>query len=450
MSRERARDRPSSAPAQASVQRTVAPGRRQQVTPVQRRHAAGRPATTASGEEIQARAAEGVAGAGSPIPHLDMIRRSFGHHDVSDVGAQVGGDAARAAEDIGAQAYTTGGRVAFSRAPDLHTAAHEAAHVVQQRGGVAIEGGVGREGDAHERQADAVADRVVRGESAEALLDEMAGGPGALGAVQRLVEEDQRQTPADGKKATSGVSMYLIALAQLGIAHVKLVLHYGAGNQVEALRDTRFNSYYRLEVMRDEKYWELDESVKPIAARNPAALVAAKADLAHGGNCGEHAVVAFDFLRTVAFGQGLHLVSVEGLDHKFVLIGDMSDFDDDLVVCDPWPTRPTACLWSHHFAHDQAQSSEGESRDRSRIKVTASAIGDGQKDKAVIARGLKLSDAGKALLSRALSEKETERQITEAPGDIIWDQRSAAEEGEEFQYFVHRAPETDPAGGPTG
>ena len=61
----------------------------------------------------------------------------------------------------------------------VHTVAHEVAHVIQQRGGVRIAGGVGTAGDAHEQHADAVADLVVRGASAEALLDRHAGKPAA-------------------------------------------------------------------------------------------------------------------------------------------------------------------------------------------------------------------------------------------------------------------------------
>src|SRR5678810_542863 len=71
---------------------------------------------------------------------------------------------------------------------DLHTAAHEAAHVVQQRGTVQLKGGIGETGDAYERHADAVADRVVQGAPAGDLLDQMAS-PGAgstAGAVQQL------------------------------------------------------------------------------------------------------------------------------------------------------------------------------------------------------------------------------------------------------------------------
>jgi hypothetical protein len=41
---------------------------------------------------------------------------------------------------------------------------------------VQLLGGVGQAGDAYERDADAVAEQVVRGQSAEALLDQYAPG----------------------------------------------------------------------------------------------------------------------------------------------------------------------------------------------------------------------------------------------------------------------------------
>ncbi len=123
---------------------------------------------------LQDTAARGVAGAGGELPHQAAIQRSFGHHDISGVSAHVGGAAASACDEIGAQAYATGSSTAFAAAPDLHTAAHEAAHTVQQRGGVQLKGGVGETGDQHERHADAVADAVVGGRSAQGLLDDYA------------------------------------------------------------------------------------------------------------------------------------------------------------------------------------------------------------------------------------------------------------------------------------
>jgi hypothetical protein len=139
--------------------------------------------------DVHARAQAGVSGSGSALPHGDRIQASFGHHDISDIRAFIGGPAESAARSIGAQAYATGDAVAFAGSPDLRQASHEAAHVVQQRAGVQLDGGVGEAGDRYEQHADDVAAAVVRGESAEALLDPFAprgaaGGP----AVQRIAE----------------------------------------------------------------------------------------------------------------------------------------------------------------------------------------------------------------------------------------------------------------------
>ncbi|MBK7073412.1 MAG: DUF4157 domain-containing protein [Myxococcales bacterium] len=139
----------------------------------------------ARGGDVGTIAAAGVASASAPLPHADAIQRAFGRHDVGHVRAQIGGAGAAASAAIGATAYATGDRVAFATAPDLHLAAHEAAHVVQQRGGVQLAGGVGAAGDRYERHADRVADLVVAGRSAEAALDALAGGGGGATAVQR-------------------------------------------------------------------------------------------------------------------------------------------------------------------------------------------------------------------------------------------------------------------------
>jgi hypothetical protein len=137
-------------------------------------------------------AAHGVSGAGGPLPHADRIQRLFGRHDVSDITAHTDAAATAGTRAMGAQAFATGNHVAFAGAPDLHTTAHEAAHVVQQRAGISLKGRVGAEGDAYEQHADAVADQVVAGGSAEALLDRFAPG-GATGTtgVQRKLGASQ-------------------------------------------------------------------------------------------------------------------------------------------------------------------------------------------------------------------------------------------------------------------
>lgn len=136
------------------------------------------PKDQAPGRLVPEIAAEGVGGAGGAMPHAEAIQASFGKHDIGDVKAHVGGEGGAAAQEMGAEAYATGNDVAFDGAPSKATAAHEAAHVVQQRAGLKPAGGVGTPGDAYEKHADEVADLVVRGESAEGKLDDMAGSGG--------------------------------------------------------------------------------------------------------------------------------------------------------------------------------------------------------------------------------------------------------------------------------
>lgn len=165
------------------------------------------------GTETVARAAQGVEGAGGALPFLDTLQSAFGSHDVSNVRAHTTPDAARAANDIGARAFAIGNDVAFAETPDLHTAAHEAAHVVQQRAGVHLKDHVGSAGDEYERHADAVADRVVRGENAEALLDAMSnanrGGRSPVGsmvgggATTAAVQRDPATQPAPAAAETT-------------------------------------------------------------------------------------------------------------------------------------------------------------------------------------------------------------------------------------------------------
>jgi hypothetical protein len=136
----------------------------------------GRPVQAKSGAargtlDVHAAAAEGISGRAGQLPHLEQIQRSCGRHVVSHIQAHVGGAATAAAQAMGAEAFATGDHVAFAAVPSLHVAAHEVAHVAQQRGGVQLEGGVGEVGDRYEQHANAVADAVVRGDSAEALLN---------------------------------------------------------------------------------------------------------------------------------------------------------------------------------------------------------------------------------------------------------------------------------------
>ncbi len=195
--------------------------------PVQQQAAAA-PAATGDGDAVHRAAAAGTSGAAGPLPHLETIQPLFGRHDVSSVRAYTDGAATAGAEAMGAQAYATGDQVAFAGPPDLFTAAHEAAHVVQQAGGVQLRGGVGQVGDVHEQHADQVAARVVAGQSAVDLLDEVAAprattaaaatGRGAF--VQRRVEDRPASHPVlrEGMRDSDDVRQLQTRLNQDGAA----------------------------------------------------------------------------------------------------------------------------------------------------------------------------------------------------------------------------------------
>jgi hypothetical protein len=183
--------------------------------------------------DVHAHAEAGTAGPGGPLPFLDRIQDSFGRHDATGIRAHTDSAAAGASAALGARAYARGGDVAFGGAPDLHTAAHEAAHVVQQRAGVALKGGVGEHGDAYERHADAVADTVVAGGSAESLLSSMAGAPAGGASTAGHVQfnkpppqqVDPAQAPAAPKPLTAAeIQTQVTAGKPLDAAAIQLVI----------------------------------------------------------------------------------------------------------------------------------------------------------------------------------------------------------------------------------
>lgn len=214
---------------------------------------------------------------------------------------------------------------------------------------------------------------------------------------ERHIGDDKLPAKKVGEKAFGR-----LAKAKDAIAATKKVMNFGAGNQHEALQASKMNSYFRLNVMRDDECWEIAPEVQPIADANFEALTAAKADLAHGGNCGEHAWVAYHHLRANASGEHIQVSVKTGLDHMFVLVGDLKDKDNELAVADPWPTQPTACLWEDHFAYDA---------DRKNVEDWGSMVADGKNLKATIAAGLRLSAKGKKYVQMALTQKQTDKAI---------------------------------------
>ena len=119
----------------------------------------------------------------------DMESR-FGEN-FGDVRVHTDAGAAESARAVNAHAYTVGRDVVFAAqryAP--HTPrgrrllAHELAHVVQQRGGAAVQGklSIGEPGDRFEREADAIADAVTEG--TETATVQLRTGS-SCGSIQR-------------------------------------------------------------------------------------------------------------------------------------------------------------------------------------------------------------------------------------------------------------------------
>jgi len=151
-------------------------------------------------DDVHMIAAAGVSGPGGPLPHADTIQRSFGEHDASGISAHTDAAAAGASRDLGAKGFAQDDAVAFDGDPDLHTAAHEAAHAMQHRSGDASS-------DADkEKHADAVADKVVAGESAAALLQPPAGSspPGSSSVLRKKTDDPYAWDKVLAKRLRAG------------------------------------------------------------------------------------------------------------------------------------------------------------------------------------------------------------------------------------------------------
>lgn len=200
-----------------------------------------------SGADVQNQAAAGLEGPGEDLPYLSQIQQSFGSHSLSGVKAYVGGGAAAAGQALGASAYTKGDKIAFKSKPDLHTAAHEAAHVIQQRQGRLPAGGKSAAGDPLEKEADAVADRVVAGKPAADLLGpKKEGGAGTpkgeavqayagnvdtattsgAGTVRQQVERNFGGGPAGERDSNFNPALKVEFEGRLGIALLQAQAYY--------------------------------------------------------------------------------------------------------------------------------------------------------------------------------------------------------------------------------
>jgi hypothetical protein len=150
-----------------------------------------RPKQSQPAEPSAARLAATVPLASAAGRPLDAETRAafeprFGF-DFSEIRTHTDSEARRSAAALHARAFTTGNDIVFAAAqPPPWLLAHELAHVGQQRGAT-TRSETATEWDAHERHADAVADTVMRGGSAAALLRQAPPSPPDL---QRAPEDE--------------------------------------------------------------------------------------------------------------------------------------------------------------------------------------------------------------------------------------------------------------------
>ena len=188
---------------------------------------------------IRQAATNGVLGAGTMLPHFDRIQSSFGRHDLSAVRAHDDAAASNAARSIGAAAYTFGEHTAFDGPPDVFTAAHEAAHVVQQRHGIDVPHGVGRSGDEFESHADAVASRVVTGALAEDLLDKPAfwGSPSRSAPRPALQRQEKKPDAGAADAKDAAMTQEVASVIDAGLAKIDENFIKGTTNIQLAIRN---------------------------------------------------------------------------------------------------------------------------------------------------------------------------------------------------------------------
>jgi hypothetical protein len=149
-------------------------------------------------------AAGSVRSPGTPLaPEVRRRLEARLGEDLGGVRVHRGPEAARAARDLGAIAYTSGEAIVLgdkAAADDEHLLAHEAAHVVQQRHASRLVPGVSARTDSAEQAADAVAAGASRAAT---------GSGGAVAAILRQADGTREKAGATHAEAEAALTDYL-------------------------------------------------------------------------------------------------------------------------------------------------------------------------------------------------------------------------------------------------
>jgi len=253
-------------------------------------------------------------------------------------------------------------------------------------------------------------------------------------AVQRLLSRDarasrvvaqprrvQRENGDYEEQLVSAKTMTRLQLAQAAIHQVNNeILKYGAGNQADDIRKTRGVSLNRTKVLQDKKDvdWtvirdnaEDEKRVQPEPARRAILLKYYGASV-----CDDFGYATFDYLREIASGQQLTRAASPGLHHAYVIIGDLkTDTDSELVVADPWPTSPQACIWSDFFGYTDKRTS---------LNIKNSMVADGSNIHNEVIDSIEILQEAEephnltadAQMTSIVNQLGNERQLRQQPG----------------------------------
>ena len=188
----------------------------------------------------------------------------------------------------------------------------------------------------------------------------------------------------DGKTVKKVVPRETKALLDLGeqaIGIVKETISSGAGNIAYDLNASQNRGFEKLCYTRACTYHAPDI---PKNYRNLVAREAAQVRAGHGGNCDEHALLAgAELNRLLPAGTPLALCRIQGLDHSFVVVGDLEGDRAGLVVVDAWPTAAQAVVggdfkWGtpQRFEARYPFQANGEDVISKRVKKVRNADGD--------------------------------------------------------------------------
>ncbi len=217
------------------------------------------------------------------------------------------------------------------------------------------------------------------------------------------------------KRQVSPKAMARLSAAQNAMDFTSRVIER-AGNQAPDLRKSRMNSYYRMALVRDNRFWDIDPEVVELINKEPESFHAAKTLIARGGNCGEHANLTFQYLRARYPGETIHLAS-HSMDHGFSLVGELDDIESsEMAVSDAWPTRGKAVLWEDFFAYDARPFDD--------VSIHETMVADGKAPTDLIAAGIRLNKQGQEILTKKHGFFKTLKMIKQGREDKwVWNQR---------------------------